>query len=252
MSKVDVKALLEAGVHFGHRTDKWNPKMKPFIYEARNGIYVINLVKTAEQIEAASDFLRKIVSSGGKALIVGCKKQSQEIVREVATKTNSYFVNNRWLGGTLTNLNTIRKSVARMKHIEGLETSGKINDIPKQEASVLRREAAKAHKNLDGLRDMEKIPAVMIVVDTGREEIAVHEAHRLNIPVIAINDTNTDPTSVDYPIPANDDAIRSIRVIFDYLAEAIQEGNARVTDKSAEKARAAKKATPDESNAVSA
>jgi small subunit ribosomal protein S2 len=223
-NKIDPKALLEAGVHFGHRTDKWNPKMQPFIYEARNGIYVINLVKTAEQIEKACEFLRKTSASGGKVLIVGCKKQSQEIVREISQKAGTFYVNNRWLGGTLTNLNTIRKSVGRLKFIENLETTGKINEMPKQEASALRREATKLHKNLDGLRDMEKPPAAMIVVDTAREEIAVHEAHRLNIPVVAINDTNSDPSAVDYPIPANDDAIRSIRIILEYLVEAIQEG----------------------------
>jgi small subunit ribosomal protein S2 len=225
MAKVDVKALLEAGVHFGHRTEKWNPKMKPFIYEARNGIYVINLVKTAEQLEAACAFLKSVAASGGKVLFVGCKKQSQEIIKELAGKSGSFHVTERWLGGTLTNLNTIRKSVGRMRAIDELEKSGKILEMPKQEASALRRENLKIHRNLDGVADMEKIPAAMVVVDTVREEIAVREARRLNIPVVAINDTNSDPDQVDYPIPGNDDAIRSIRAILEYLNEAIIEGN---------------------------
>lgn len=240
MSKVDVKFLLEAGVHFGHRTEKWNPKMKPYIYEARNGIHIINLMKTAEQLEAACQFLKTTASQGGKILFVGCKKQSQEIVKELALRSESFYVNHRWLGGTLTNLNTIRKSVARMRQIDEMEKNGKINALPKHESSALRREAAKLHRNLDGLRDMEKQPTVMVVVDTEREDIAVREATRLNIPIVSINDSNSNPELVQYPIAGNDDAIRSIRVILDYLNEAILEGKSeagkrRGDDKNANK-----------------
>jgi small subunit ribosomal protein S2 len=224
MAKVDVKALLEAGVHFGHRTEKWNPKMKPFIFEARNGIYVIDLGKTAEQLEAACQFLKTAVGKGAQPLFVGCKKQAQETVKEIAEKCNGFYVIERWLGGTLTNLATIRRSVGRMRQIDDLEKTGKINAMPKKEASALRRENAKLHRNLDGLANMENVPGVMIVVDPSREDIAVREAKKLNIPVVAINDTNSNPEAVDYPIPGNDDAIRSIRVILEYVGKAITEG----------------------------
>ncbi len=224
MRKPDVKELLEAGVHFGHRTEKWNPKMKPFIFEARNGIYVIDLNKTAEQMEAAGQFLMNTAKKGGKILFVGCKKQSQEAVKEFAIKSRSFYVNERWLGGTLTNLKTIRKSVERMRRIDDMEKNGKFKEMPKQEVAALRREALKLHRNLDGLKDMETPPDVMFLVDVAREQIAVSEAHRLKIPIVAITDTNSDPTSVDYPIPANDDAIRSIRVILEYISESISEG----------------------------
>jgi small subunit ribosomal protein S2 len=224
MTKVDVKALLEAGVHFGHRTDRWNPKMKPYIFGARNGIYVIDLIQTAEQLEAACKFVKNISAQGGKTLFVGCKKQCKEFVKDLAEKNSSYYVNERWLGGTLTNLNTIRKSVARMKELDGLEKSGKIHDLPKQEASALRRENQKLHRNLDGIRDMDKVPAMLIVVDPSREVIAVNEARRLKIPIVALNDTNSDPDLVDYPIAGNDDAIRSIKIVLDYLHAAMIEG----------------------------
>lgn len=224
MAKIDAKALLEAGVHFGHRTDKWNPKMKPFIYEARNGIHIINLSKTAEQIDAAAKFLGTVASEGGKILFVGCKKASQEAVKETATRSGAFYVCERWLGGTLTNLNTIRKSVARMREIDAME-GGKFKEMPKQEVAALRREVAKLHKNLDGIQNMERLPSAMVIVDITREEIALREAQRLKIPVVAIIDTNADPELVQYPIPANDDAIRSIRIILQALGDAIVEGN---------------------------
>lgn len=224
MARVDEKALLDAGVHFGHRTEKWNPKMKPFIYGSRNGIHIIDLTKSAEQLEAAAQFLKTIVAKGGKPLFVGCKKQCKAIIKELAGKSGSFHVTERWLGGTLTNLNTIRKSVARMNQIDEMEKSGKIHDMPKQEAAALRRENEKLHRNLDGIRDMEKIPAALIVVDATREEIAIHEARRLGIPVIALNDTNSDPELADYPIPGNDDAIRSVRIILERLYEAAMDG----------------------------
>src|ERR1700678_153942 len=227
MNRVDIKELLDAGVHFGHRTQRWNPKMKPFIFEARNGIYVINLEFSAKQLEAAQDFLSGIGASGKKVLFVGCKKQAQETIKELARRSNSFYVTERWLGGTLTNLTTIRKSVARMKHIDTLEASGAVNQMPKQELSVMRREAVKLHRNLDGIKDMEKYPAAIVIVDVPRESIAVAEARRLNIPIVAITDTNANPDLVDYPIAGNDDAIRSISIILEALNDAIIEGSAK-------------------------
>lgn len=223
MAKTDPKALLEAGVHFGHRTDKWNPKMKPFIFEARNGIHIINLSKTAEQLDAAARFLRETAARGGKILFVGCKKASQEAVKETAQRASAFYVCERWLGGTLTNLNTIRKSVARMREIDAME-GGKFKEMPKQEVAALRREVAKLHKNLDGLKDMERAPDAMVIVDITREEIALKEAQRLKIPVVGIVDTNADPESVQYPVAANDDAIRSIRILLTTLGDAVAEG----------------------------
>jgi small subunit ribosomal protein S2 len=242
MHRVDIKELLDAGVHFGHRTQRWNPKMKPFIFEARNGIYVIDLEHSVKQLEAAQDFLAETASSGKKVLFVGCKKQAQETIKELARKSNSYYVTERWLGGCLTNLTTIRKSVARMKHIDSLESSGAVNQMPKQEVSVMRRENAKLHRNLDGIKDMEKYPAAIVVVDVPRESIAVAEARRLHIPVVAITDTNSDPDLVDYPIAGNDDAIRSISVILEALNDAITEGSSRAGTLDKETA----KATADE------
>jgi small subunit ribosomal protein S2 len=224
MNRVDIKELLDAGVHFGHRTQRWNPKMKPFIFEARNGIYVINLEKTVTQLEKAQDFLRDIASSGKKVLFVGCKKQAQETIKELAQRSNSYYVTERWLGGTMTNLTTIRKSVARMKSIDTMESNGTTAKMPKQEVSVMRRENAKLHRNLDGIKDMEKYPAAIVIVDVPREEIAVAEARRLNIPIVAITDTNSNPDLVDYPIAGNDDAIRSISIILEALNDAVIEG----------------------------
>ena len=224
MNRVDIKELLDAGVHFGHRTQRWNPKMKPFIFEARNGIYVINLEHSVKQLEKAQDFLAATSGSGKKVLFVGCKKQAQETIKDLARKSNSYYVTERWLGGTLTNLATIRKSVARMKFIDELESSGKVNQMPKQEVSVMRRENAKLHRNLDGIKDMEKYPSAIVIVDVPREEIAVAEARRLNIPVVAITDTNSNPDLVDYPVAGNDDAIRSISIILEALNDAVIEG----------------------------
>ncbi|HUB66569.1 MAG TPA: 30S ribosomal protein S2 [Candidatus Methylacidiphilales bacterium] len=226
MNRVDIKDLLDAGVHFGHRTQRWNPKMKPFIFEARNGIYVINLEHTVKQLETAQDFLVKVAGGGKRILFVGCKKQAQETIKELAQRSNSFYVTERWLGGTLTNLATIRKSVARMKYIDGLETSGEINKLPKQEIAVLRRENTKLHRNLDGIKDMDKFPAAIIIIDVPRESIAVAEARRLNIPVVAITDTNSDPDLADFPIAGNDDAIRSISIILEALNDAIIEGAA--------------------------
>ena len=227
MNRVDIKELLDAGVHFGHRTQRWNPKMKPFIFEARNGIYVINLEHTVKQLEAAQDFLAGIAGSGKRVLFVGCKKQAQETIKDLARRSNSFYVTERWLGGTLTNLTTIRKSVARMKHIDNLEANGDINKLPKQEIAVLRRENTKLHRNLDGIRDMDKYPSAIVIVDVPRESIAVAEARRLHIPVVAISDTNSDPDLVDYPIAGNDDAIRSISIILEAINDAVIEGSTK-------------------------
>jgi small subunit ribosomal protein S2 len=213
--------LLEAGVHFGHQTKRWNPKMKPFIFEQRNSIYIINLSETVKQLQAATDFLANVARNGGKVLFIGCKKQAQEAVKEAAQACGQLYVNQRWLGGTLTNLTTIRKSVARLSYLEQIEQSPEYSQMGKQELSALRREAEKLRRNLEGIRTMERLPDALVVIDTTREAIAVAEARRLNIPTVAIVDTNADPDLVTYPIAGNDDAIRAIRVILQKLVDAI-------------------------------
>ncbi|MEM1059291.1 MAG: 30S ribosomal protein S2 [Verrucomicrobiota bacterium] len=252
MTRVGVKDLLDAGVHFGHRTQRWNPKMKPFIFEARNGIYVINLEKTAKQLGDAQDFLRDMSSNGKKVLFVGCKKQAQETIKDLAAQSHSYYVVERWLGGTLTNLATIRKSVARMRKIDELEEKGKMKELPKQEVAALRRENAKLHRNLDGIKDMEKYPDAIVLVDVPREHIAVAEAKRLRIPLVAIADTNADIDLVDYPVVGNDDAIRSIRVILEALNNAVIEGNTVASKRRADQEKAAKKKEAEEAKAKAA
>ena len=216
--------LLEAGVHYGHQTKRWNPKMRDFILEEKNSIYIIDLSITIEQLAKAASYLGEMVKNGGKILFVGTKKQAQEAVREAAEVTGQFFVNQRWLGGTLTNLQTIRRSVARLREFEELEKTPAFSRMNKQETSALRREAAKLRRNLEGLIRMEQLPDVLVVIDTNREEIAVAEASRLKIPVVAIVDTNCDPEKIDYPIAGNDDAIRSIRVILQKLVDSIVEG----------------------------
>jgi small subunit ribosomal protein S2 len=217
--------LLEAGVHFGHQTKRWNPRMKPYIFERRNGVYLINLAETVRQLEEATEFLTSVARRKGKVLFVGCKKQAQEAVKEAAVATGQYYVNQRWLGGTLTNLTTIRKSVGRLKHIEGIEAAPDHNKLGKQELSAIRREGAKILRNLEGIRDMEKLPDAIIIIDTLNEEIAVAEARRLGIPTVAVVDTNADPELVNYPVAGNDDAIRSIRVILQHLVDALVAGS---------------------------
>jgi small subunit ribosomal protein S2 len=216
--------LLEAGVHYGHQTKRWNPKMRDFILEEKNSIYIIDLSITLEQLARAAAYLREIVKGSGKILFVGTKKQAQEAVRETAEVTGQFFVNQRWLGGTLTNLQTIRRSVARLRELEELERTPAFARMNKQETSALKREAAKLRRNLEGIMDMERLPDALVVIDTNREEIAVAEAVRLKIPVVAIVDTNCDPERIDYPIAGNDDAIRSIRVILQKLVDAMVEG----------------------------
>jgi len=215
--------LLEAGVHYGHQTKRWNPKMREYILEEKNSIYIIDIALTIGQLDQATAFLKKLIQGGGKALFVGTKKQAQEAIREAAEATGQLYVNQRWLGGTLTNLTTIRRSVGRLKEIQALEKSPAFAKINKAEASSIRREGAKLVHNLGGIVAMEKHPDVLIVVDTLREEIAVAEANRLGIPIIAIVDTNSNPEKIEFPIAGNDDAIRSIRVILAKLVQAILE-----------------------------
>ncbi len=231
MVNIGVKELLEAGVHFGHQTKRWNPKMKRFIFDARDGIYIIDLSKTLTALQEACDFLAKTVGKGGKVLFVGTKKQAQEAVKEAAKAAGQFYVTERWLGGTMTNLKTVRKSVARLKQIEKMDADGTITQYGKQEASALRREAARLFKNLDGIRNMDGHPAAMFVVDIKREHNAVAEARRLNIPIVAIVDTNCDPDLADYPIPGNDDAIRSVRLILSIITQTITQARAEYDSK---------------------
>jgi small subunit ribosomal protein S2 len=227
-----VPELLEAGVHFGHQTKRWNPKMKPFIFEQRNQIYIINLDETVKQLQRATDFLQEVTRRGGKILFVGCKKQAQEAVKEAAIACGQFYVNQRWLGGTLTNLATIRKSIARLRYIEDIEKSPEFRKMGKQELAALGREGAKLRRNLDGIIEMQKLPDAMVVIDTTRESNAVLEAKRLGIPTVAIVDTNADPEVIDYPIAGNDDAIRAIRVVLQKLVDSIvsASGEARVRE----------------------
>ncbi|MFM7100383.1 MAG: 30S ribosomal protein S2 [Verrucomicrobiota bacterium] len=220
MSSVGIKELLEARVHFGHQTRRWNPKMKPFIFEARNGIHVIDLSKTVGQLQAACEFLGQVAGKGGQILFVGTKKQAQEAVKEAAKAAGQPHITGRWLGGTLTNLRTVKRSLARMKEIERMESDGSINQYVKQEQSMLRREHQRIFKNLDGLRSMDALPDALFVIDIKREHNAVAEARRLRIPIVAIVDTNCDPDLVNYPIAGNDDAIRSVKLILQAVVEA--------------------------------
>ena len=221
MSTELMTELLEAGVHFGHQTKRWNPKMKPFIFEKRNAIYIINLGETVRQLEEASAFLSEVSARGGKVLFVGCKKQAQEAIKEAAEACGQFYVNQRWLGGTLTNLTTIRKSLARMKYIEDLDKQPEYSKMGNQEIAAIKREGAKLARNLEGIRGMEKHPDAIIIIDTVREGIAVAEAKRLKIPTIAIVDTNADPDLIQFPIAGNDDAIRAIRIVLQKLVDAI-------------------------------
>ncbi len=226
MLSIGIKELLDAGVHFGHQTKRWNPKMKQFIFEARNGIHIIDLSKTLAQLEAACDFLGATVRKGGQVLFVGTKKQAQEAVRESAKNCGQHYVTERWLGGTLTNFNTIKRSIARLKEIEKMEADGSINKFVKQEQSMIRREAARLIKHFEGIRNMEKFPAAMFVVDIKREHNAVAEARRLQIPLVAVVDTNCDPDLVTYPIAGNDDAIRSVRLVLSIIVQTVTQAHA--------------------------
>jgi small subunit ribosomal protein S2 len=228
---IGVKELLESGVHFGHQTKRWNPKMKPFIFDARNGIHIIDLSKTLTQLEAACDFLSATVRKGGKVLFVGTKKQAQQCVKETAKECGQFFVTERWLGGTMTNFNTIKSSIKRLKEIEKMDADGSINNYVKQEQAMIHREGARLNKYFDGIRAMDKIPATLFVVDIKREHNAVAEARKLKVPIVALVDTNSDPDLVDYPIAANDDAIRSVRMIMATVGQCISQAQAEFESK---------------------
>ena len=225
MAVVSMSYLLEAGVHFGHQTKRWNPKMKQYIFTARDDIYIIDLQKTAKKIEEAYAALKEIDANGGKVIFVGTRKQASEATKEEALRSDSYYVNERWLGGTLTNFKTIRRRVRRLEQIEKMEKDGTFERLPKKEVIKIKKEYAKLDKLLCGIRDMHKLPQAMFIVDPSKEEIAIREARKLNIPVFGIVDTNCDPDMVDYVIPGNDDAIRAVKLIISVMANAIVEAN---------------------------
>jgi len=220
---ITTRKLLEAGVHFGHKTGRWNPKMKKYIYTSRNGIYIIDLEKSAALIENAYNALKKIAEDGGKVLFVGTKRTSQEIIREEALRSGSFYVTNRWLGGTMTNFKTLQRSIRRLKDIEKMEEDGTFDVLPKIEVIGLRKEAEKLEKNLGGIKEMRKIPNAIFVVDSRVDHNAVLEARKLNIPVFGIADTNSDPDDLDYVIPGNDDASKSVKLLVSVMADAIVE-----------------------------
>jgi len=225
MSVISMKQLLEAGVHFGHQTRRWNPKMKEYIFTERNGIYIIDLQKTVKKIEEAYYFVRSVAESNQSILFVGTKKQAQESIESEAKRCDMYYVNQRWLGGMLTNFKTIQGRIARLRQIEQMEENGDFELLPKKEVIQLRAEREKLEKNLGGIKDMKKLPAALFVVDPRKEHIAVSEARTLKIPIVAIIDTNCDPDEVDYPIPGNDDAIRAVKLITAKIADAVIEGH---------------------------
>ncbi len=223
-SIISMKQLLEAGVHFGHQTRRWNPKMAKYIFTERNGIYIIDLQKTVKKVDEAYNFIRETAQNGGSILFVGTKKQAQEAMREEAVRCNQYYVNERWLGGMMTNFKTIQKRVARLRQLEKMEEDGTFEVLPKKEVLGLRHEMEKLNRNLGGIKEMKKLPAALFVVDPRKEHIAVLEARKLNIPIVATVDTNCDPDEVDYVIPANDDAIRAVRLLASKMADAVLEG----------------------------
>ena len=225
MAVVAMKQLLEAGVHFGHQTRRWDPKMAEYIFQARNGIHIIDLQKTSKKIDEAYDFMRSQAEEGKKVLFVGTKKQAQECMKEAAEKSGMYYVNQRWLGGMLTNFGTIRKRVERLNELETMQEDGTFDVLPKKEVILLKKEMDKLQKNLGGIKDMTEIPGVLFVVDPKKERIAILEARKLYIPVVGLVDTNCNPEDVDYAIPGNDDAIRAVKLIADVMANAIIEGH---------------------------
>lgn len=224
MTKVSISTLLDAGSHFGHQTRRWNPKMKPYIFGSRGDIYIIDLKKTLIGLDQAYTFVSDLARKGGTVLFVGTKKQAQEAVADAANRCGMPYVNARWLGGMLTNFVTIRTRVERMEELEAMDADGRMALLPKKEQILLHKELGKLQTNLNGIRNMKRVPDAIFVIDTNREEIAIHEAHRLNIPVVGTLDTNCDPDDVDYGIPANDDAIRSVRLLADFLADAVIAG----------------------------
>jgi len=227
---ITMRKLLEGGVHFGHHTRKWNPKMSKFIYGARNGIYIIDLAKSAQKIEEAYAALKAIVDGNGKVLFVGVKPQCKEVIEEQALRSGSFYITNRWLGGTLTNFKTIQSRIRRLKELEAREEDGSFDRLPKKEVALLKKEKDKLNKNLGGIKEMRKVPNAVIVVDPQMEHNAVKEAHKLGIPVFGIADTNADPDVLDFPIPGNDDALRSVKLIITVLADAIVESKGGITE----------------------
>ena len=224
MSVVAMKQLLEAGVHFGHQTRRWDPRMAEYIFQARNGIHIIDLQKTSKKLDEAYEFIRSQAEEGKNILFVGTKKQAQECVKEAAEKCGMFYINERWLGGTLTNFNTIRTRVERLNELERMEQDGTFDVLPKKEVVLLRKEMEKLNKNLGGIKEMTEIPDVMFIVDPKKEHIAILEAKKLNIPVVGLIDTNCNPNDVDYVIPGNDDAIRAVKLMTDVMANAVIEG----------------------------
>ncbi len=224
MAVISMKQLLEAGVHFGHQTRRWNPKMAKYIFTERNGIYIIDLQKTVKNVEEAYNFMREVAMSGEKILFVGTKKQAQEAMQEEAVRTNMFFVNERWLGGMLTNFQTIQKRIDRLRELEKMQENGTFEVLPKKEVLSLKHEMSRLDKFLGGIKDMNGLPGALFVVDPRKERIAILEAHKLGIPVVAIIDTNCDPDEIDYPIPGNDDAIRAVKLIAGKMGDAILEG----------------------------
>lgn len=247
MAVVTMKQLLEAGVHFGHQAQRWNPKMAKYIFTERNGIHVIDLHKSLKKIEVAYSVIRDIAAQGGKVLFVGTKKQAQDSIRDQAERAGMYYINNRWLGGMLTNFETIKARIERLKELEAMDADGTLDaSYTKKEAAQLRKELAKLSKNLSGIKDMKKVPEAIFIVDVKKEALAVTEAVKLGIPLIAMVDSNVDPDPVTYPIPANDDAIRSVKLMSTIVANAVIEGNQGAE---AEKAKAAAETVVEEGSA---
>src|SRR5699024_8967788 len=244
MAVITMKQVLESGVHFGHQTRRWNPKMKPYIFTERNGIYIIDLQKTVRLIDKAYDYVRDIAADGGTVLFVGTKKQAQDSIKEEALRAGQYYVNHRWLGGTLTNWDTIQKRIARLKQIEKMEQDGTFDVLPKKEVLLLQKELDRLEKYLGGIKDMPSLPDALFIVDPRKERIAVKEAQKLNIPIVAMVDTNCDPDEIDVIIPSNDDAIRAVKLIASKMADAIIEGK-QGTDEVAQEAEANETAKTD-------
>lgn len=224
MAIISMKQLLEAGVHFGHQTRRWNPKMAPYIFTERNGIYIIDLQKTVKKFEEAYNFVREVATSGKSVLFVGTKKQAQDAIRDEALRSNMFYVNERWLGGMLTNFKTIQGRISRLRQLEKMEADGTFEVLPKKEVLGLRHEMGKLTKYLGGIKDMKRLPGALFIIDPRKEHIAVLEARKLNIPIVATVDTNCDPDEIDYVIPANDDAIRAVKLLTGKIADAVLEG----------------------------
>lgn len=246
MAVISMKQLLEAGVHFGHQTRRWNPKMAKYIFTERNGIYIIDLQKTVRKVDEAYEFVRSVAEEGKTVLFVGTKKQAQEAVKEEAIRSGQYFVNERWLGGMLTNFQTIQKRINRLKELEAMETDGTFDVLTKKEVMQLRHEMSRLEKYLGGIKDMRKLPGVIFIVDPRKERIAVAEARKLNIPIVAVVDTNCDPDEIDYVIPGNDDAIRAVKLLTERIADAVIEGNHGVVETGGEYEEVATEETEEE------